>query len=291
LIVRAAPTSMRRQSGNALIEVIVAMLVFLPFILGLPLVGKQLDVKHKTYDAARYSVWERSVWRDHGSSNRKSAEDITLEARDRTLGHPRAGLLPASQLRAQGVTENPLWLDAQVRLLNYTDDSLPLTADHTQSREPVRVGLALVPAMAYEDGVIASPARLVQLQPLGMTERAFARTTLRLEVRAKLAQLASRPPSLSRSTVHPVNTAPLIQQATAALLSDSWSARDEAHMRTLVDRLTVDEAIEIIEAAARPIGALALGKGEILYGEGQYGWNPEFEPRSNILPRAYVHRR
>jgi hypothetical protein len=286
------PPSPYVQQGNAITEVIVAMLVLAPFIVGLPLLGKQLDVKHKAVDAARYSVWERTVWRDHGNSNRKTPEDITLEARDRALGSPRAGLLPATELRARGVTENPLWVDRQQRrLLNYTDDSMPFTTRIAVANDPVRVGLALVPELAYEGGVVRAAARLIGLEPLGLTDRAFAQTNLRLEVRPLLGQLAQRTPSLRRESAVSTNVPPLVQSASAAILSDAWSARDEASMRRLVDRLVVNEALEVIEAPGRPLGELAIGKGRILYGEGQFGWDPNFHAESTTLPRAYVHTR
>jgi hypothetical protein len=35
----------------------------------------------------------------------------------------------------------------------------------------------------------------------------------------------------------------------------------------------------------------ARGKGEPLYGEGQYGWDPDLRPRSTTLPAAYIDRR
>ena len=268
------------------------MLALSPFLVGIPLLGKQLDIKHKTYDATRYAVWERTVWRDQGSSNRKSGEDITLEARDRVLGHPKSGVLNIGELRASGITENPLWVDReQRRLLNYSDgNTLPLTATVTDAQEPVRVGVALVPEMAYEGGRIAAATKLVELQPLGMSDRVFARTSFRVEMRPKLAQLASRQPSLRRETPNDSTPPPLVQSAAGAVLSDTWSARDESNLRSLVDRLTVNEALGIIELPAKPLGALAIGKGRILYGEGQYNWDPEFKPKSTTLPKAYVHR-
>jgi hypothetical protein len=58
-----------------------------------------------------------------------------------------------------------------------------------------------------------------------------------------------------------------------------------------VDYVTTDELLESLELPARPIGAMALGKGRLLYGEGQYAWEPELRPSSNTLPAAYITRR
>jgi hypothetical protein len=168
---------------------------------------------------------------------------------------------------------------------------MPFTARHAVTNDPVRVGVALVPELAYDGGVVRAAARLVGLEPLGLTDRAFAQTSVRLEVRALLGQLAQRTPSLRRERAASTNVAPLVQSASGAILSDAWSARDEASMRRLVDRLVVNEALEVIEAPGRPLGALAVGKGRILYGEGQFGWDPDFRPQSTTLPRAYVHTR
>ena len=51
------------MSGNAMAEVLVALLGLSPLIAGIPLLGKQLDIKQKGYDCARYIAWERTVWR------------------------------------------------------------------------------------------------------------------------------------------------------------------------------------------------------------------------------------
>ena len=110
--------SARHQDGTAITEVIVALLAIAPFLIGIPLLGKQLDIKHKNLDAARYGVWERTVWQNAGT-NRKDPTDITLEARDRVLGDPRAAIVAPEELRDAGVTENAWWRDfANQRLLD-----------------------------------------------------------------------------------------------------------------------------------------------------------------------------
>jgi hypothetical protein len=89
--------------------------------------------------------------------------------------------------------------------------------------------------------------------------------------------------------VSAANNAPaLIQSASGAVLSDTWSAADEDDFRRRVDRLTTDELLENLELPARAIGSMALGKGELLYGEGQFAWDPDLQPNSTTLPRSYV---
>lgn len=283
---------MRRQGGNATVETLVALLALSPLLVGIPLLGKQLDIKHKAYDAARYSVWERSIWRSNGTSNRKSEEDITLEARDRAIGDPRVGLLAVGDLRTQGVTENRFWLDhTRERLVDYERNDAAIDVDFDERRTPVEVGYLLVPGLANGDGALAAAADLLRVDDLGLNRRAFANVALALGVRPVLSELADTPRTLG--TPEPANTAarPIVLRASAAVLSDTWSAHGEEDFRRRVDYVTTDELLESLELPARPIGAMALGKGRLLYGEGQYAWEPELRPSSNTLPAAYITRR
>src|SRR5688500_17905826 len=137
----------RQQSGGAIAEFVVALLVLVPFMIGLPLLGKQLDVKHKTFDATRYSVWERTAWRSNGPSNTKSNADIEIEARDRALGSARAGVVDRESLRGQGITENILWTDhTGRRLLDYENG--PVSDQQRMDDSPVDIGDVISPALA-----------------------------------------------------------------------------------------------------------------------------------------------
>jgi len=279
-----------RERGNAMAETLVALLALTPFIAGIPLLGKQLDIKQKAYDASRYSVWERTLWSREGEHG-KSDADLALEARDRTLGHPLSGLVTVSSLRAEGVTENPLWRDIRNRsLLKLGEHGSPLEISHRELSTPVEVGRWLVPGITYGAGPLGHVEKTLQLDDLGLPQRAFASIALTIRVQPLLAQLADSSVSLARPSPPQRAHQPLRQAANGAILSDTWSARDENSFGERVDRLVADELIDDIERPGRPIGLQALRNGGPLYGEGQFGWDPDFKPNSTSLPSFYLEQ-
>jgi hypothetical protein len=279
----------RLPVGSAMTETLIALLAFAPFVAAIPLLGKQTDIKQKTFDAARYSVWERVVWRSSGTANRKSEEQLTLEARDRVLGDPRTGMRAGDVLANLGITENPLWRDgARERLIDYEQERSGVDMDFDEAQAPVEVGYFIVPGVAYGEGAIAAIANALQVEDLNLSRRSFASATLALAVRPTLVDAARVRRTLGEKTSARDNARALIQSASSAILSDTWSAADEDDFRRRVDRLTTDELLENLELPARAIGSMALGKGELLYGEGQFAWDPDLQPNSTTLPRAYV---
>lgn len=260
--------------GNAMVETLIALLALSPFITGMVLMGKQLDVKQKIYEAARYAVWERTVWRSSGTSNTKRDEDISLEARDRILGDSRAPITSTADLSAVGITENPLWRNRQgQRLIEYHDTGAAFAVDSSESAAPVQTGYVFISGIAHGDGVLGEVADALQLSNLKLDRRSFVQSA----VSVGLMPLWS-------------DSDKVTQRATGALLSDTWSAPDENALRRRVDDLTTDELLGDLELPGRPLGMQAPGKGKGLYGEGQFGWSPDLRPRSNTLPVAYIGR-
>lgn len=261
--------------GNALIETIVALVALLPFLGGIVLLGKQLDVKHKSLDALRYSVWERTVWSGSGA-NAKSDADITMEALDRSFGDPSAGVLSIVLLRSAGVSRNPLWRHDGESLLAMSPSSSAITSRLSDGVAPVEPGYVLMPGLAYGSGPVGAAAAALQMDDLGLNRSAFATASIEASIRSLLDHTDIEPRS---------------QRATGAVLSDTWSPRNENEFGRRVDRLTANELIETLELPGRPVALQALSKGGPLYGEGQYGWDPQLRPRSNALPSAYVAER
>jgi len=55
---------MKNQSGAALAEFVILMLVMLPIMFGIPMIGKLIDLRQTTVQASRYSAWEGTVHSD-----------------------------------------------------------------------------------------------------------------------------------------------------------------------------------------------------------------------------------
>lgn len=279
---------MRSQHGTAITEVVVALLALAPFLIGIPLLGKQLDIRHKGLDAARYAVWERTVWRSAGAPY-KGARDIELEALDRTLGDPRAALVDVGALRREGVTENRLWRDAANQpLLQPAGGALPLDIEERATREPVAIGSLWVPALTYGGGAISAAVSELRVAELGMVRNSFASADVSIGLKPLLEMRARDSRSLHHERPQADVEPALIQQDASAILSDTWSSHDEGQFRRRVDALTIDELIETVELPSRVVAVNALGKGEALFGEGRYAWGTQLEPASSLLPRAYV---
>lgn len=83
----------QHQEGVVWVEFLVASsTVLLSLFFLIPLMEKYIDIRHSTEKAARYSVWERTVWHgsvgEYGSSNKrnKTSNDIENEVNHRVLG-------------------------------------------------------------------------------------------------------------------------------------------------------------------------------------------------------------
>jgi hypothetical protein len=81
--------SLAKSTGQALVETIVVASAFLIVILlwG-PLLGKYVDIKHRSVQAARYQTWEASVWRISGqydsSDWRKKSSSVSTPVKTKT---------------------------------------------------------------------------------------------------------------------------------------------------------------------------------------------------------------
>jgi hypothetical protein len=160
-----------------------------------------------------------------------------------------------------------------------------------QRPAPTAIGRFFVPGLAHGEGAIATAAEFLQVGSLELDRRALAHVDFAIAVRPVLSERAQASTTLGQRTRAGRDAPALVHRAAGALLSDTWSARDENEFRARVDRITPDEALAALELPGRAIGMNALGKGRLLYGEGQFSWEPELRPYSSTLPAAFLETR
>src|SRR5690606_10014643 len=144
------------------------------------------------------------------------------------------------------------------RLLDYVGHAQPIELSNDDAREPVEVGYLFVPAMAYGGGVMSAAEAVMQVRALDMDSRSFATVEARAALRPVLQERARTAVSLRREDVVEGEEPALVQRAGSAILSDSWSARDEAEFRRRVDDLTINELVQSVELPSRVLALNAL---------------------------------
>lgn len=259
------------EKGSATVETLVAALVAIPLFIAVPLLGKQLDAKHKTSMAARYAAWERTVWSDPGSSWRngersKSDADISLEINDRFYGHRSAVLVDENRSRSEGITSEPLWRDRSSRsLLANAGEGLPGIGTVDEGAASASHGV-MVTKLAGTGISTILPDSLDK--SIGLNTGNYVTTHVELPWEAEYPKEIRVNSTLS---------------ADAAILSDAWSPSDEERFSRRVDGLTVDEEISLLEAfGTKTFGALYP------YREGKYGQDPDLEPISSVVPSRFI---
>jgi hypothetical protein len=128
---------------------ITASMLLVPLMLLIPLLGKYIDIKHSTIQAARYEAWEYTVWyngthngqsddRPDGYPNGqpvKSLTDTQMESRRRFFSDTSLEIKDDDKAGWQdGIGErNPLWMDHEGNML--WDGNEPITAPLPQHNE------------------------------------------------------------------------------------------------------------------------------------------------------------
>lgn len=79
--------SKKRQKGQSLAGfLVVAIFVLVPTFIGLTYLAKTGELRHRSYEAARYSAWEKTAWPDNGGAHAKSDQRLAWESRYRVMG-------------------------------------------------------------------------------------------------------------------------------------------------------------------------------------------------------------
>lgn len=124
-------SGVRFQRGQAMVEFVAAMAVFLPLFFAIYYVGKFADIKHQAIQASRYAAFERAL---DPNSSQEGAGLLQEETRARFF--PDGGLNNGKLARdTSGLTTdanlNPLWtqVDNTPLLRNYSDVSVSVASN------------------------------------------------------------------------------------------------------------------------------------------------------------------
>jgi len=106
-----------KQEGQAMVEfLIAATLVLIPLFLTVPLLGKYMDLKATSIQAARYAAWERTVWFGHADWTAAEKADLMIqrEIQQRFFSDTATVKLQSTDGNATGwggTGPKPLWRD------------------------------------------------------------------------------------------------------------------------------------------------------------------------------------
>lgn len=128
-----------QQRGQAITEFnVTAAFVLIPLFIMIPLLGKYIDMKHASVQAARYMAWERTVWFDDSSNPEKNTvpnevlypskrastiarkkrhDNLVIETRQRFFGS-----VMVDDLNSTDDGLNPLWNDRGTSIIKSEDD-------------------------------------------------------------------------------------------------------------------------------------------------------------------------
>lgn len=148
-----APTVVKRreiankkgQQGAVIAEfVVIVGFVLVPLIIGLMFIGKYIDTAQKMEVAARYSIWERTVWfqevpetlEDMGIDTEKSPLQITNELENRVFSDKNTAIYFAQNTNEVNETEEVMsqsyWVDNsgnRISLYTHEDNNFITVGD------------------------------------------------------------------------------------------------------------------------------------------------------------------
>lgn len=106
-----------KQQGQAIAEFnVTAAFLLVPLFIMIPLLGKYIDMKHSSVQAARYMAWERTVWFEQApkyssTASVKSATVLEKETLSRLFGNTDRPVSSQDKNTLSGDEVNLLWKD------------------------------------------------------------------------------------------------------------------------------------------------------------------------------------
>ncbi len=258
-----------RESGTASLELIIGCLAAIPLFLGISLLGKYADMRHKTVEAARYVAWEDIIWRGG-----RTGSDHELAASDRLTGHRSSSIVDESVLAQEGVSEDPLWRDQSSRTLMVSDGStIRVNIDEQKNAGSTSHGAGITTA--------AGKAGL-SLDTITRYEVSMAATNrLRIPNQGEETNLFN-----FFDPGHYLPAEVMDFTASSAILTDTWQADELDDYKSRIRGMTVEEIPVIGLDTAVWLGTSTFGHFP-LFKEGRYGANPDVVAEPEDLLEEY----
>ncbi|MHB8253142.1 MAG: hypothetical protein ACYDEV_05465 [Acidiferrobacter sp.] len=243
-------------AGQALVETLIAALfVLVPIFLLYPLLGKYIDLKAQTVQAARYTAFERTAFSASGTRDGATVAQASNAALSgwttlRFFGAPTAALTSTAP-QSGAYTINPLWTDQSGQPL------LPRYAD-------VQTTLANAASPDLADQALETYLKPIQVLSEGGPTLNF-QGFVTANIQAAVAPVVYPPP---------LNTLKLRFTASDTLLTDAWSAAGPPGVQTQIDAALprLEPALKTLMNVAQTGGASdlqSLNLGQVLTGSPQ----------------------
>ena len=204
-----------RTRGQALVELLVAMIALVPLLFGIVWVAKVVDVRQATVAAARALAFECTV-RVRACADPVAREVLVDEVRERFLAGPRAALrtgTTAADAPGAGRGE-PFWTDRRGAPLIERIDDVGATIEAERFDSPLSF------AAGPGEGLVSGASRLLsELAGPGRFGLDLQGGFVDASVRVDLAR--SRPED---GWVSALDAMPLSPSAHLAVLTDAWNA-------------------------------------------------------------------
>lgn len=222
-----------KMRGQAMVEMaIIAAAILVPLLLLIPLLGKQIDIKHSSVQAARYEAWEYTVWYSgngerpdgfHAPSEQpvKSTTNTQRESRRRFFSDNTLPITAADSGGWQQADSNPLWKDHTDELI-YTggigNDSTYTANDWTP--DPTGIFTGVLGALDTVFELLADIASFLNL------DVGFTAINIKGYFHNKVA--VNTEPVQGYFSDEPLFPATTVR-AQAGVLADGWNAGGKPH--------------------------------------------------------------
>ncbi len=251
---------MRSQSGSAISETLIGLLILIPAFWAVDWLGRLHDMQRSAIASARYLAWEELTGNQQSASSWRQAEE-------RFGGSDLVGLVNVATLANEGPSINTLWNGSgSHRNLLPAEDSSPAASNNSRTQKRLPTAGYATAALAHGDRV-PSAARLGGLsgQMLGLPRETLGQAEFQVRATALW------------DPVDPDRT--LIFSETAGLSTHAWQANTDREYQQRTEDLVASEPVDWISAPAQQLGRFFVFK------EGRYAASTDFIPPSRLAPR------